>query len=237
MRIEKYFLLIAVPVIVLVALAIFLPRAIRMYQGLVMEPSFAPRVGTRVWSEPTGSVGVTSQGPAELVLSRARAATELTNPHPFSPESIANGRRTYEIFCRACHGENGAGDGPTGVKLEMRLPLLPAAAARRSDGFLYATIRNGGVLMPALGHQTTSNERWDLVNYLRSLAPQPEPSAVPPAMPVTGPPLAPVRPKSPVAGIPPVSFGATETDPEPANNSAPEPVATEPVSVLAEPVR
>ncbi len=241
MRIDKYLLLIAVPVILLVALVIFVPRAIRMYQGLVAEPAYVPRVGSRAWSEPAGSVGVTSQGPAEPALARARAATELTNPHPFSPESISRGRRAYETFCLACHGPDGAGDGPTGVKLAIRLPLLPAAVARRSDGFLYATIRNGGELMPALGHQIASNERWDLVNYLRSLAPQPEtpaaPRSAPSAVPPAALPAAPARPESPAAGTPPVSSGAPETDPEPASNPVPDPVAAEPASVPAETVQ
>ncbi len=37
------------------------------------------------------------------------------------------------------------------------------------DGFLYATIRDGGALMPGQGDALSPRERWDIVNYLRHL--------------------------------------------------------------------
>jgi mono/diheme cytochrome c family protein len=40
---------------------------------------------------------------------------------------------------------------------------------QRTDGFLYATIRDGGALMPGQGEALSPRERWDVVNYLRVL--------------------------------------------------------------------
>jgi len=53
-------------------------------------------------------------------------------------------------------------------------PDLPANVNRRSDGYLYATIRNGGLIMPSQGSRVAPALRWDIVNYLRSVAPPPE---------------------------------------------------------------
>ena len=39
----------------------------------------------------------------------------------------------------------------------------------RTDGFLYATIRDGGALMPGQKEALSPHERWDIVNYLRKL--------------------------------------------------------------------
>jgi mono/diheme cytochrome c family protein len=64
----------------------------------------------------------------------------------------------------------GHGDGPAAPKLLVRPPDLPATVGRRADGYLYATIRNGGPLIPSFGSRIPPAERWDLVNYLRSIA-------------------------------------------------------------------
>ena len=42
----------------------------------------------------------------------------------------------------------------------------------QKDGYLYATIRSGGLVMPAYRHALSTTERWDLVNYVRHLQQQ-----------------------------------------------------------------
>jgi mono/diheme cytochrome c family protein len=63
---------------------------------------------------------------------------------------------------------------------------LTASVGRRADGYLYATIRNGGALMPPLGSRISAALRWDLVNYLRSIAAAPEQN-IPEALPTLAP--------------------------------------------------
>ena len=48
-------------------------------------------------------------------------------------------------------------------------PKLSLIAKIRTDGYLYATIRNGGPLMPSQGYRIPPADRWDVVNYLRSI--------------------------------------------------------------------
>jgi hypothetical protein len=47
--------------------------------------------------------------------------------------------------------------------------LTFAQPAQRSDGYLYATIRNGSIVMPAYGDAMSADERWQVVLFLRKL--------------------------------------------------------------------
>ena len=159
--------------IVLIALTgstVILIRGWNWYQGLVLPRSVKPEMGTTIWVSPAGAVGTAREGPAEPPMPRAQAARLLQNPEPATPASVERGKNAYSTYCAVCHGSGGHGDGPSAKKLILPLPNLPATLGTRSDGYLYATIRNGGVLMPPQGYRIPPGERWDLVNYLRSIA-------------------------------------------------------------------
>jgi mono/diheme cytochrome c family protein len=56
--------------------------------------------------------------------------------------------------------------GAIGGPLQGVLPLIVASA--RSDGHVYTTIRYGRRRMPSY-MRITSQDRWDIVNYVREL--------------------------------------------------------------------
>lgn len=154
-----------------------IPLAARWYFGLRYPPSPKPRVGSTVWSAPPGAVGVTRTGaadsmPAEPPLPRS-AATSLRNPVSTTAESVEMGRKLFGSYCAACHGPEGKGDGPVAAKAIFPPPDLQLTTGRRTDGYIYATIRNGGAIMPPLGHLVTPAERWHIVNFVRSIAAAP----------------------------------------------------------------
>ena len=70
----------------------------------------------------------------------------------------------------------GLGDGPVSMTSEINGPLAgvlavagPTSIARiRSDGHVYTTIRYGRRRMPGY-NRIQSDDRWDIVNYLRYL--------------------------------------------------------------------
>ncbi len=105
----------------------------------------------------------------EAPLTRDEAGKALRNPVPITRDSVEKGRRLFEIYCALCHGPGGKGMGPVATKFipppDLTLPLFQ----QRTDGFIYGTIRNGGAVMPPYGEALSPIERWDLVNYLRSL--------------------------------------------------------------------
>jgi mono/diheme cytochrome c family protein len=141
-------------------------------------PEVAPRflrVGTAAFSV----IGV-----GLLVLSFL-PGNETVEGNPIKPtaESIAMGRQLYENNCQQCHGPDGRGDGP----LADTLPVAPSDyrihVPVHGDEFLFGVITNGlGSVMPAFGDQLTEDERWHLINFLRSEfgnAETPTPAATP----------------------------------------------------------
>jgi hypothetical protein len=122
---------------------------------------------------PEGSVAVDA-GTPPMDPNDETAANALTNPRPMSLDSLENGRFQYDRYCATCHGADGMGDGPVSMTGAIQgplggvLPLAgPASIARvRADGHIYATIRYGRRRMP--GYQRiASQDRWDIVNYIR----------------------------------------------------------------------
>lgn len=100
-----------------------------------------------------------------------RDAMARTMVNPTRPEdldaSTQRGANRFRIMCVPCHGGAMNGLGPVAAKFMQAADLLSAPVRARSDGYIYATIRHGGLVMPALGAQVTRDEAWDLVNYVR----------------------------------------------------------------------
>lgn len=97
------------------------------------------------------------------------AAASLENPIPASAESIARGKRFYDVHCLVCHGAGGKGDGPVGLKFVEKAPvdLNDAYTQDQTDGELFFTLTRGRVKMPFYRDALSPSERWDVINYLR----------------------------------------------------------------------
>jgi putative copper resistance protein D len=90
---------------------------------------------------------------------------------PYQAASIAAGAVTYREHCAACHGPRGAGDGPAGAALSPPPSDLRAHhATLHTAGDLYWWITHGRRQMPAFGGRLDAEQRWDLVNFIRTLA-------------------------------------------------------------------
>jgi copper transport protein len=96
------------------------------------------------------------------------------NPIPPTTESVLMGRAIFERNCVACHGATGAGDGPAVDTLEYAPPPLGQHVPYHSDGTLFLWISEGipvdeeQKFMPAWKALLTEEERWHVVNFLRS---------------------------------------------------------------------
>lgn len=95
------------------------------------------------------------------------------NPIKATPESIVSGKKMFGYDCVQCHGM--AGDGKGNVPKDLKIPDLtnPAALKDFTDGALFYRIKNGHGGMPPEGNRVQTDQLWDLVNYVRSLAPAP----------------------------------------------------------------
>lgn len=103
------------------------------------------------------------------------AATATKNPHPATPESLANGKLQFDTYCAVCHGDgktmNDLGMAKSKVNEKgMIAPAILFMTPGFTDGYLYNKIKYAsGAIMPPLGYATTAKERWDIVNYIRTL--------------------------------------------------------------------
>ncbi len=126
--------------------------------------------GERVFAMPTGTVPRTG---GELVLPREQRAVAAKRPNPIraTPESVGAGERFFKVYCAPCHGPAGKGDGPVAPKFIPPPDLTNAALQKaRTDGYMEHVIGTGGAVMPAYGEALSPDERWQVVNFVRSLA-------------------------------------------------------------------
>lgn len=85
--------------------------------------------------------------------------------------SLARGAELYAIHCQMCHGTTGEGNGPIAPFLANRPANFTTEVVQsKSDGSFFLAISNGiDGRMPALNENLTVSERWDVVNFLRTL--------------------------------------------------------------------
>lgn len=108
-------------------------------------------------------------GTTSLVKDR-EVALNTINPVPADEKSVALGAKLFEIYCVACHGKSGTGDGLVGAKLTLkpfdltvdRLKTLP-------DGHFWGYMTFGGAVMPSYANDLSVAERWHVVNYVRNV--------------------------------------------------------------------
>ncbi len=99
-----------------------------------------------------------------------RAGETLASPIPKSPAALARGAAVFGRTCACCHGTGGLGDAPVTKRGFPPPPslLLPAAKALK-DGEILHAITYGRKNMPPAAIQVEPDDRWRVIQYLRSL--------------------------------------------------------------------
>ena len=126
-----------------------------------------PRLSVALLAEETTADGVLGDPASE--------APALVNPVEATSESLARGKALYTGKCDKCHGADGNGTGPSthGINADPRKLWVWGSAGDAADGYLFSIISNGRTDMPPWGLVLSETERWDLVNYVKTLkAPQ-----------------------------------------------------------------
>ncbi|HWX15991.1 MAG TPA: cytochrome c [Chthoniobacterales bacterium] len=121
-------------------------------------------------------------GPALAALSDEQAGSKekwtapaaearKKNPVAVNEFSLAAGQKIYLKRCLACHGKTGNGDGPDAVDLGIHPAKLSDPGVREeTDGELFWKITVGKKPMPNYGTRLSPTDRWNVINYLRTLA-------------------------------------------------------------------
>lgn len=107
-------------------------------------------------------------------------AAKKANPIPADAKSLELGKKLWNRDCLSCHGAKGLGDGPKAADLERKVTsLVDPAVWDQTDGALFWKLVEGKAPMPATKTLMSDDERWHVINYMRTLAP-PEATPVPP---------------------------------------------------------
>ena len=135
------------------------------------ESATVPRI-TPAGTVPVGG-GEADWHTGQMVMSNfvfdTNYANHLTRPTTAPAPGARGGQEVFEIYCSACHGFQGTGDGTIAAYFPVKSLLTPTARGY-SDGFLYSIIRYGRGLMPMYGDKIyRPDERWAVVEYVRSL--------------------------------------------------------------------
>jgi mono/diheme cytochrome c family protein len=128
----------------------------------------------------TGTVSLRLQArfPKDDAWIAPSSAKSLKNPVPVSAAGLSSAKAIYADKCVQCHGETGKGDGPESTSYSP-LPASISDPQRMSavtDGELFWKITEGRRPMPSFRKQLNDEQRWQLVNYIRSLAKPPSPA-------------------------------------------------------------
>jgi len=117
-------------------------------------------------------VGVAALLHAVTGWSTRAAARKLKNPVPATADAVAAGMRVYRQHCQKCHGENGDGKGVKAAELSVAPGDFTDAGKMRSlsDGELFWEITKGQRPMPAFADKLSDQERWQVVDFIRTFA-------------------------------------------------------------------
>jgi len=137
------------------------PWSTDMYHGAALQPlEVAPRV------MPSGTLPINGMQKMDL----EQMTIGLKNPLKATPENLAHGKDLFLNTCMPCHGENADGKGPVAHVLQHKPTNLQTGISKNlPDGYIYGYIRNGGIWMPAYSDAMSSDERWDVIMYVRTI--------------------------------------------------------------------
>jgi mono/diheme cytochrome c family protein len=128
------------------------------------------------------TIGVSAQdaaaagGQHESGAHHHQDAAKMKNPVKSSPASVDAGKRLYTTQCSTCHGPSGKGDGSMASAINPPKPSDLTDASWKhgaTDGEIFAVIRDGakGTSMRGYAARIKPDDTWNVVNYLRTLAP------------------------------------------------------------------
>ncbi|HNP47244.1 MAG TPA: c-type cytochrome [Bacteroidia bacterium] len=98
-------------------------------------------------------------------------AVKMKNPVKSDDASIKEGKDLYAQHCKSCHGAKGLGDGTKAEKIDISCgDFSSAETAKATDGELYWKTTEGRKPMPSFKEKLSDNERWSIINFMRTLA-------------------------------------------------------------------
>lgn len=113
--------------------------------------------------KPAGGAKTDSKIPAE--------ESQRANTVKPDADSVAQGKRIFNSQCAMCHGATGDGKGDLAEDMKLKLKDYrdPEGLKDQTDGDLFYIMTNGKGQMPDQGDRLSATQKWNLINYIRSL--------------------------------------------------------------------
>ena len=138
---------------------------------MIFQPRFSRTVAVIFTALIASSAVVLSEEQSKQKWSAPPAEAQKKNPVAANESSLAAGQKIYSKTCAMCHGKTGDADGPTVIELNIHpAKLSDPRVATESEGTLFWKITTGKKPMPAYGKRLSETDRWNLVNYVRTLS-------------------------------------------------------------------
>ena len=97
-------------------------------------------------------------------------ADTIKNPLAGNVASIDSGKKIYTKYCVVCHGSKGMGDGIAAAGLNPKPANHSSEAVQKqTDGAIFWKTTTGRPPMAGYGKTFNDDQRWQLVNYMRTL--------------------------------------------------------------------
>jgi mono/diheme cytochrome c family protein len=91
-------------------------------------------------------------------------------PYRIDAAALARGRERYDIYCSACHGRTGAGDGMIVRRGFPRPPSFHEPRLRAAPaGHFVRVMTDGDGKMYSFADRVSARDRWAIAAYIRAL--------------------------------------------------------------------
>jgi mono/diheme cytochrome c family protein len=170
-------------------------RAVHIFFDMDFQPKFKPQTLNPLFADGraqrTSVVGTVARGESQLDAHRFEGVLEgkwadrLPDGMTMSKELLERGQQRYNIYCSACHGYAGYGDGAVN-KRAMELMSSSEGPANGTAwvqaksmhdplvrehpvGMIFSIATNGIRNMAGYGTQITVEDRWAIAAYVKAL--------------------------------------------------------------------
>ena len=148
-----------------------------MYESIPYDPLSQTHFNT------VNAFGINQRTPANGTVPRGKlnyfdhipkdsvriAERTLHNPYAYTKANLEEGKVLYTRICSHCHGEQGNGQGPVGLKFKGVPNYAAESYKTMNDGHIYHVIQWGRNRMMPHGSIVNPEERWKIAMYVRVL--------------------------------------------------------------------
>ena len=147
------------------------------FDWMMQQPKVKPQTMSEFYADGFGMrlpvAGTVARGfipyPYALGAKADSVGKFLVNPLLPTKATLDLGKKKFFTYCSPCHGNFGKGDS----RMNGQFPNPPTLHSDKvrtwPDGAIFHTITVGQNVMPSYQYQISREERWAIVNYIRTL--------------------------------------------------------------------